>query len=214
MIPLLIISNNKRTSDKFIKTLVKKADLFFEISASEQQYLITDIKLLLKEVKIFFREKRFFLLNSFENSSIEAQNAMLKILEESPLNTQFILTTANENLIIPTIRSRSKIIRLIKNKKEEIDPEYNSFFQDLVKKPSLNFFTNTKFVAKKNEEATSIINQLILFFKNRLFKDNKSHTILKETLRMKGLLETNNLNPQLTIDRLLTFIYKTYSIKI
>lgn len=41
---------------------------------------------------------------------IEAQNALLKILEEPPINTQFIMIAPSKNALLPTIISRLRII--------------------------------------------------------------------------------------------------------
>jgi len=50
----------------------------------------------------------------------EAQNALLKLLEEPPKNTLFILTTTNLSYLLPTIKSRSQIIQLLTPNSEEI----------------------------------------------------------------------------------------------
>ena len=42
----------------------------------------------------------------------EAQNAFLKLLEEPPENTRFILTTSSSEALLSTIRSRSQIIEV------------------------------------------------------------------------------------------------------
>lgn len=47
-----------------------------------------------------------------QESSQEAANAMLKLLEEPPARALFILTTAEPGLVLPTIRSRSIPVRL------------------------------------------------------------------------------------------------------
>ena len=38
--------------------------------------------------------------------NLESGNAFLKILEEPPKNNYFVLTTANEKIVLQTIRSR------------------------------------------------------------------------------------------------------------
>lgn len=50
----------------------------------------------------------------------EAANAFLKILEEPPSSTLFILVTSNINAVIPTIRSRCQPVRFRKLKNDEI----------------------------------------------------------------------------------------------
>ena len=47
-----------------------------------------------------------------ENMTIQAQNALLKILEEPPENTFFILTSCHPEQLLPTIRSRCRSIKL------------------------------------------------------------------------------------------------------
>ncbi|MGX2983774.1 DNA polymerase III subunit delta' [Helicobacter sp. 23-1045] len=52
-----------------------------------------------------------------EKFNIEAQNALLKVLEESPQNVKFILVTKYKSAILPTILSRL----LIKNERTKSD---------------------------------------------------------------------------------------------
>lgn len=47
-----------------------------------------------------------------QNLSIEAQNALLKILEEPPLQSRIILTSPSESNLLPTINSRCRIISI------------------------------------------------------------------------------------------------------
>ena len=50
---------------------------------------------------------KIFVINDAHTLNINAQNAMLKILEEPPVSTIFILVAAKKNLLLPTIISRS-----------------------------------------------------------------------------------------------------------
>ena len=47
-----------------------------------------------------------------DNLSMSAQNALLKITEEPPSNTYFILTVSNANNVLDTIRSRAYIFKM------------------------------------------------------------------------------------------------------
>jgi DNA polymerase-3 subunit delta' len=47
-----------------------------------------------------------------QESSQEAANALLKLLEEPPVGSLFILTTVDPGLMLPTVRSRSVPVRL------------------------------------------------------------------------------------------------------
>lgn len=54
--------------------------------------------------------RKVYLLFRAESMSAEAQNALLKVLEEPPADTVFILTCLTANRLLQTIRSRSQII--------------------------------------------------------------------------------------------------------
>ena len=51
-------------------------------------------------------DKKMIIIKDFDNSMEQAQNKLLKILEEPPANVFLILTCSNANLVLPTIRSR------------------------------------------------------------------------------------------------------------
>ena len=51
-------------------------------------------------------KKGSLLIKSVEKMNLESGNAFLKILEEPPKNNYFVLTTANEKIVLQTIRSR------------------------------------------------------------------------------------------------------------
>ncbi len=56
--------------------------------------------------------RRVALISSAELLNINAANALLKMLEEPPQNTLFVLVTNNLSRILPTIRSRCRLLKL------------------------------------------------------------------------------------------------------
>lgn len=54
--------------------------------------------------------RRAIVMEDAQQMTTEAQNALLKILEEPPRDTVFILTTSQAQSLLPTIRSRLQII--------------------------------------------------------------------------------------------------------
>jgi len=56
--------------------------------------------------------KRVAIIEDAETMGIEAQNALLKILEEPPTDSVLILTTSKPQKLLPTIRSRAQAIQL------------------------------------------------------------------------------------------------------
>ena len=53
-------------------------------------------------------EKKIYILYNFDQATPQAQNKLLKTLEEPPKSVVFIITTTNENNVLATIRSRCK----------------------------------------------------------------------------------------------------------
>jgi len=56
---------------------------------------------------------KIYILNNFDDCTIQGQNKILKTLEEPPQNVVFILTCSNINNVLPTILSRSKKIETV-----------------------------------------------------------------------------------------------------
>ena len=75
---------------------------------------INDIKEIERSASLFPYEGiyKVFIINGAENMSREAANSLLKILEEPPEKVVFILTSADESLLLPTVISRCQRIEL------------------------------------------------------------------------------------------------------
>jgi len=214
MIPLLIVSNDDKLINDYINKL--KHDSFFsEVAPSTKEYSIEDIKSLIKETKVFHPKTRIYFLANFHLSSIPAQNSFLKLLEEPPSNVQFVLTTDNKNNLLPTIVSRTKIVKLQihKNNKITKNPIVDIICRDVINHVSTGI-PLSKLTTTDKESAKKILLQLINFFRDKLDSDKKSPIILKEILKLNKLLDSNNLNPQLTVDQVLIFVWKQYKIKL
>lgn len=56
---------------------------------------------------------RAVIIREAENMTPQAQNSLLKILEEPPLNTYFLLTTSHPEQILTTVRSRCRNVKLV-----------------------------------------------------------------------------------------------------
>jgi DNA polymerase III delta prime subunit len=63
-------------------------------------------------------EKRIFLIGA-QNITREAQNALLKVLEEPVVATHFFFIVPSESILLPTVKSRMMSIRLISSSHSE-----------------------------------------------------------------------------------------------
>lgn len=64
--------------------------------------------------------KRVFIISEADKMNDESSNTMLKILEEPPFFSHFILVTDNVYLILPTIKSRCQVLQFVPVGREEI----------------------------------------------------------------------------------------------
>ena len=123
-----------------------KAKLEAEFGVNNLRFFISDDFLLenakevIVEASIAEKDEKILVIEA-KSFRTEAQNALLKIIEEPPRNIKFIIVTQSKNLLLPTIRSRM----LIENK--------------LTKKPKMSVELNLKSLNLK--ELTSFIDQKI-----------------------------------------------------
>ena len=80
----------------------------------------------IRSINAFLKNKtagkaRYILIDAAERMSQEAQNALLKNLEEPPANTYFVLTTSSWELLLPTIRSRSQRLDVVRPTAEQLE---------------------------------------------------------------------------------------------
>lgn len=68
-------------------------------------------------------KSKIYLLENIENSTIEAMNSLLKILEEPIEGVYAIFTCQNLSRVLPTIQSRCQIIQLLPNSKKSLKEE-------------------------------------------------------------------------------------------
>lgn len=80
-----------------------------------------------REIKKFFSlktndrgEKRVVIIENAETMTTEAQNALLKVLEEPPENCYLLLTSAKPWRLLPTIISRLQVYSLATQSQDEI----------------------------------------------------------------------------------------------
>ncbi len=64
--------------------------------------------------------RRVIVIINIETMTVQAQNALLKSLEEPHKSDYYILTSSNERLVLPTIVSRCRLIRLLPWRREQV----------------------------------------------------------------------------------------------
>ncbi|AOR22365.1 DNA polymerase III subunit delta' [Clostridium taeniosporum] len=84
---------------------------------------VDDIRNIIEEVakKPFQGDKKVLILHKCEKMTIQAQNALLKTIEEPPKGVYLILLSESLELILDTIKSRCQTYKLTPLSKDEID---------------------------------------------------------------------------------------------
>ena len=162
---------------------------------------IEQIRELVKKVyeKPIVSNKKVYIINDSNLMTKEAQNSLLKTLEEPPEYVTIILVASNENLFLPTIKSRCTKIIFNKLSNSEIvavlKKQYNySNVSDLVLKIADGSVKKTLSLREKEEDYTKI-NNLYSNLENISIIDiiNSKEEIFKEKDQTIEILEYINL---------------------
>ena len=89
-----------------------------------EDFLLENAKEVAAEAYIAESEPKLLVLGA-KNFRVEAQNSLLKIIEEPPKNIFFIIAATSKNMLLPTVRSRLVTEnRLIKKQREKTGLDY------------------------------------------------------------------------------------------
>lgn len=82
---------------------------------SAKTVVVSDIKDLLDNIYLapLESDKKIFIFNNFSSATPQAQNKLLKVLEEPPANSYIILNVSNVNKVLPTVLSRCQKTKLL-----------------------------------------------------------------------------------------------------
>ena len=159
-----------------------------------------------RELKSFFsqkkwtqKEERMVLINFGEGLSSEAQNAILKTLEELKTGNYIFISVPSQETLLPTIVSRCQVIHSAKKEAKSSKPSL-----DLEKLSGLSVAERLARASSKNfgkEEIKEIIN----YYQKQLSKKGNLKTIKKwlaACLQSQKMLEAN-IRPETVLDWLL-----------
>ena len=122
----LFTGSDKQKVYQFIEQFNKKNGgilIEFECRTIEQ------VRELKQFVSLSVREHQSIFIPSIHEASEAAQNALLKTLEEPQEHVMFLLSTENEEKVLPTIRSRCEIIRVQSSEDTDSVAEFKNYLQ-------------------------------------------------------------------------------------
>ena len=156
--------------------------------------------------KPFSLLQRLIIIKTAELLTLEAQNALLKILEEPPANNLFYLLAPDPNSLLPTIISRCRLLKL--EQKWQISYAKKELDQALIKLQKITKASVGKKVALINElfpdpdEAVDFLQKVLLILKKRFINSPlRSGKQLNKTLAALKLVKSN-INHRLVLEDL------------
>ncbi len=150
----------------------------------KEEFLLIQATQAIKEAYIATSEKKYIFLcgSTFRK---EAQNSLLKILEEPPKNVVFIIITNSKSSLLPTIYSRLPYKYL---KKSVLRNESILDINKLDLKDIYNFLKDNQKISK--QEAKDIVESILIKVNNQRIK--LSHKELDFFSKSIKLLELNS----------------------
>lgn len=203
------------TKDTLVSGMCKRYGIssFDVVTYGAQKWGIADIRRLIVDAqnKPFNSPQKIIVLEANE-ISFEAQQALLKTLEELPDHTFFLLCVSSEHVLLPTILSRLHIIRgqqiPIDNDKERLD-----FWRNLMLLPPFERLSKlTDFPSKRDELIAQFEIDVVLFRQQLLTayaKNGNKQSSLLVYVRIIRLIQAtlhrlrSNITLKLTLDHLL-----------
>ncbi len=213
----ILFSSIKKKSENYFNPVI-----LFEIE--KLNISVDDIRRMISFVNKSSEEKKVVLLSSFYWSD-ESQNAMLKVLEETPANTNIFLFGLSEKYFLKTVLSRVQKVNLKNTNRYQdlakdilgLDPNERLENKEVKKVLALkavdfNFEKNTE-NEKKDREAHilflfALLNIALLhyspsFLKRGLGGDFLGKAFLEKLLKISTLAEIEGGSPHLFIEWLL-----------
>ena len=209
----LITAKDKNKASVYISDFLKEKEIYpIDVNRQifEKAMGIEDVSNIQKKIllKPFKGKTKAVIIQAYENITTEAQNALLKVLEEPPGNTIIIISTQKKELLLPTIISRCKIIEL----KEKVTNLAN---EDLLQLGDiLNILLNGKIGGKlkiaqdiaTNKDGTVLwLEKMSIFVRKKLvesYNDPKYLNFLKSLQKTYAVIKSTNVNQRIALENL------------
>lgn len=160
---------------------------------------VDDVRSLRKRISIKPQKTRYVIIDQAQNLTTQAQNALLKTLEEPPENTLIILIAPNTDFLLPTVLSRCQIIFFPTEPKTVTSEELKEAKETLsliAKTDSAFGFAWAKKLGSDRAAALAAIDKLLIASHSQI----NPETVRKLLVAKKFLLA--NTNVRLTLENL------------
>ncbi len=95
---------------------------------------------------------KIYIIKDAHKMTEQAQNALLKTIEEPPNYVYFLLLCDNAKKLLQTIRSRAQLIRINRESKDKISDDQNSFVEALINGDDLEILRISNLFSSSREK--------------------------------------------------------------
>lgn len=213
MLPIIVESTDQERIQNYLLDYTREKHIpaynVFEYSPELKEFSIREIREIILETHHHTTEPRLFHLKNFDTASLEAQNAFLKTLEEHQEQISFVLSVEHATRLLPTIRSRARVIRLHAVRTDHSEQHYERLFSLLNSPSRASIATLLNSVGKT--EIPEVLDQLIRHYQRSLGTNRHAPSILKNLISKRNLMKHNNVDSQTVFDSaLLSVVRKSH----
>lgn len=144
-------------------------------------------------------DRKIYILKNAQNMNEQAQNAILKILEEPPTYVFFIIVTTSKSTMLETVLSRVQVYSLLSDEGEITEKEENAvkgFVTALLNVNESALMEQTAVFQKNNQFAKSVLSLLSEVFRDALVKKSgfeREFRFAKEVKILANAVTAKNL---------------------
>lgn len=158
---LFIVNDIEKSLEEISSTLPKHSiRIIKNEEEGKTEFQLLQAQKAIKEAYIADNETKYIFLCG-DSFRIEAQNSLLKVLEEPPKNIIFIIITLSKNAILPTILSR---VQMKYNKTQKVVEEFALNVQKLELKDIYGYLKEHQRISKQDAK---IVVESILYSMNK-----------------------------------------------
>lgn len=174
---------------------------------------IDKVRQLQGELRFSSGSKRFVFILFADQLTLQAQHAILKLLEEPPANTQLVLVSNKPHALLATIRSRCSEQR-VGSAASTVSSELAELYKNW-KQLSISDAISTAESYKKREVVVPLLESLVSYLRNEVLPNNSESKqqlqgVLADIDNCLHALEqlSHNTNAQLTMENLFFHLNK------
>lgn len=199
------ITKAREYAEEFCKkNKIDRTDITF--IESEKSVGISVVREFQKKIylKPFKSDKKTVILSAENGITAEAQNALLKILEEPPVNTVIFLLVQSLENVLPTIISRCKVV-ILNDEIEKDFKQYLKLLSGIGEKTAGEKLKIAQDYSKDKDTALQFLEGMIFASEQILKNPEGASTVKNVRLLQKtyGEVKNTNSNLRLALEHLL-----------